>query len=663
MKKRTKFLLLRSTIILVFALLSGRVWYVQIVMGSYYRHQGDTSKIRLEPVQAMRGIIYDRTGTRPLVYNFPSWNITIVPHGIPVSQASQIYSELSILLHGRPNAGQIAQMVQNHEWQAYAPFVVKPRVSTDTAMVVKQLHLRLPGVEANPTSIRRYMLDPQMTLSHILGYAGTIDQQGYAMYQKTYPGEHIGLTDTIGRQGIEQVVDPYLHGINGTARVEVDAGERPIRTLSPGTTVPGDSVDLTIDWKLQQQVAQDLSAAINKLHVHQGAAIVENVHTGEILSMVSLPSYNNNWFSGGISTARYNSLLTAAGQPLNDLATNGQFPPGSTFKIITAAAALQSGVANPSTTIDDTGEIKLQGHTFFGWTPPPGLGPMNVVSALSHSSDIYMYTVAGGNPITGWGPGVGANRLARYARLFGLAQSTNVEIADQPGFVPTKTWYNSIVPGTNPIRPSADYTWHIGDTYNMAIGQGYDLATPLQMVNVAATVANGGTLYSPRIIERIAGRVIPRKGVLPHPQVIQPFVPTIVRRNFINSYNLSFIQEGMHQSVDLQPAWAGTSYLAQDPRIDAAGKTGTAESGVNPDGSFKPPHSWWVGYAPFNNPQIAVVVMVPNAGGEGAYVSAPIAHKIFEDYFHLKPKLPDKPGDTNWLDDVSATLVGTGGSQ
>ncbi|HEX8917572.1 MAG TPA: penicillin-binding protein 2 [Chloroflexota bacterium] len=657
MKKRTKFLLLRSIIILVFALLSGRIWYVQIVMGSYYKHQGDTSKIRLEPVMAMRGIIYDRTGTVPLVYNYPSWNITIVPHGIPTNGAQQIYATLSSLLGGHPSAARIAWMVQNYEWQAYAPFVVKKDVSIDTAMIVKQLHLRLPGVEASPSSVRRYMLDPQMTLSHILGYAGTIDQQGYATYKKIYPAENVGFNDTIGREGIEQALDPYLHGVNGTARVEVDAGERPIRTLSPGKTVAGDSVNLTIDWKLQQKVAGDLVAALNKLGVHQGAAIVENVHTGEILSMVSLPSYNNNWFSGGISNARYASLLHAPGYPLDDLATGGQLPPGSTFKIVTAAAALQSGVANASTTIDDTGQIKLEGHTFFGWKPG-GLGPMNVVSALSHSSDIYMYTVAGGNPITGWGPGIGANRLAWYAHLFGLGQSSNVELPDQAGFIPSRTWYDNIKPGTNPIRPSADYTWHIGDTYNMAIGQGYDLATPLQMVNVAATIANGGTLYSPRIIERVVGRVIPRRGVLPYTQVIQPFVPTVVRRNFINQYNLSLIQQGMHESVTL-PNWEGTSYLAQDPRVDAAGKTGTAE-----DNNPRPPDSWWVGYAPFNNPQIAVVVTVPHAGGEGAYVSAPIAHKIFEDYLHLPPAKPKTPGPCGcWLDDVQPILVGTGGSQ
>jgi penicillin-binding protein 2 len=344
--------------------------------------------------------------------------------------------------------------------------------------------------------------------------------------------------------------------------------------------------------------------------------------------------------------------------PLIDLATAGQFPPGSTFKLITGTAALQTGVVNVDTYIDDTGSINLGVRTFYGWKAG-GLGPMNIVSAISHSSDIYMYTVAGGNPVTNWGPGIGAERLAAYARMFGLGQKTGIQLPDEmPGFVPSPSWYNSLKPGSTPIRPAADYTWHIGDTYNMAIGQGYNLETPLQMVNVAATIANGGTVYQPQILEKIVGRVVPRVGVSHQNQTIQPFVPAILRRNFISPGNLALIQQGMHEAVTL-PNWQGTGYLVQDPRVDAAGKTGTAEVGD------LPPHAWWVGYAPFNNPQVAISVLVPNAGGEGAYVAAPIAHKILEDYFHLPAAKPKTPGPCGcWLDDVQQVLVGnTGGSQ
>jgi penicillin-binding protein 2 len=655
-RKKTKFLLLRTSIILLFAILAGRIWYVQVVMGSYYRQQADTSKIRLEPVQALRGIIYDRMG-RPLVFNAPSWSVYIVPHGIPTRRAGQIYSQLANLLHGEPSAREIAGMVAAHQWQPYAPFVVKPKVTADVAMVIKQLHTQLPGVGADPSSIRQYVKDARFSLSHILGYTGEIDQASYGPDRRAYPAEHYGATDLIGRTGIESSVDAYLHGINGTDQVEVDAGERPVRVLRHGTTVPGDSIYLTIDWNLQQQVAQDLAAALNHLGLTQGVAILEDVHTGEILSMVSLPSYDDNLFSGGISTRHYQALLNTPGQPLNDLAVSGIFPPGSTYKVLTASAALQTHVADVNRYIPDTGSIRLCSvydasscRVYYGWNTG-GLGAMNVVSALAESSDIYMYTVAGGNPNYGPMPIIGANRLAAYARLFGLGEATGIELpSEAKGLVPSQTWYDSIKPGSSPIRPSADYTWHIGDTYNMAIGQGYNDATPLQMVNVAATLANGGVRYHPRIIRRISGQVIPRRGALTRPQIIQPFVPSVAGQGFIDPANLRLIQQGMHESVTLGLP-LGTSFAVTDKRIDAAGKTGTAEAGD------KPPHAWWIGYAPFNHPKVAVCVMVPYAGGEGAYVAAPIAHKVLEDYFHLPPSKP------NWLSEVTQTLVTSTGAQ
>jgi penicillin-binding protein 2 len=244
-------------------------------------------------------------------------------------------------------------------------------------------------------------------------------------------------------------------------------------------------------------------------------------------------------------------------------------------------------------------------------------------------------------------PRVGADRLAQWARNFGLGSQIGLNIpGEASGLIPSKTWYDSLKPGTldYELYKQKDHpNWSIGDTYNMAIGQGDSLTTPLQMVNVAATIANGGTVYRPNLLYSIDGRVVPRKGVLPRRRTIEPFVPTIIRRNFIAQDNLALIQEGMHESVDL-PGYDGTSYEVRDPRIDAAGKTGTAEALGGPD-------AWWVGYAPFQHPKIAVVVLIPHAYSEGATASAPIAHKIFEDYFHY-------PAKKDWAQtDVSKFLV------
>jgi penicillin-binding protein 2 len=573
----------------------------------------------------------------------PSWDVEIVPNGIPTDGAQAIYQKLSALLGHNPSAATIAWTIWKNRWRPYTPVVVKPDVSDTIAMVIKQLHSELPGVRADPSSVRNYVNDPQLSLSHILGYTGVMDSSTYSLYHKLYPIEHAGLTDQVGMQGIEASMDPYLHGVNSIDEVEVDAGERPIRVLRHGRTVAGDSIYVTIDSNLQRQVAADLQTGLDRLNVRQGVAILEDVHTGQILSMVSLPSYDNNWYAGGISAKHLAALMKDPAQPQLNLATQGQFPQGSIFKVITATAALQTGAVNADTIVDDNGAIQLPGHTYNGWARG-GLGPMNIVSALALSSDIYFYTVAGGNPEQPAVGHAGATAVARYSRLYGLGQPTGIELPEQPGFVPSPAWYNSPSTLGTSIRPNASYTWHIGDTYNMAIGQGFNLATPLQMVNVTATIANGGTLYRPTLIKEIVGRLQPRRGITRRTTVIQPFVPQAIRDHFVNPANLQLIQQGMHQGVS--NSWStGTSYYVYDPRIDAAGKTGTAEA---PTGGVD---AWWIGYAPFNHPKVAVVVMVPNAGGEGAFAAAPIAHKLFEDYFHLK-------ADPNPLDNVQAMLVG-----
>jgi penicillin-binding protein 2 len=499
-------------------------------------------------------------------------------------------------------------------------------------------------------------------MAHIVGYAQTIDPATYQQYRRMYPGEHATINDLAGRDGVELQYDPYMHGVNGTEQVEVDAGERPVRVLRSGGTVPGDSVYLTINWKLQKQVSADLQAALAKYSLRQGVAVVENVKTGEILAMVSLPSYNNNAFSPGISYAKYQALLHDPATPLNNLAISGQYPPGSTFKLVTAAAALGTGVVTPSTQYDDTGKITLPGGQIYNGWQPGGLGMMNLLSAIEESSDIYFYTVAGGNPnLHPDPPHIGGTRLAHYAHLYGLGQPTGIDLPnEQAGFIPSPHWFNHLKPYPNVKNPGD--VWTIGYSYNMAIGQGQDTATPLQIANYTAMIANGGTLYEPTIVGKIEGRIVPGKSALRHSRVVQGFAPTIIRRNFLPASTVSLIRHGMY--LGTHSGLTGTSYAAYDPRFTTAGKTGTAEV------LGQAPHAWWTGFAPYNNPQIAVTVLVPHANAEGAELAAPIAHKIFEDYFGLSPyrnpyNIDGPPGHDGthgqWLDDVLQQLVGGGG--
>ena len=644
MRKRTKFVLLRVSVLLAFAILAGRLWYVQVVMSSYYKAQGDTSKIRTISVQARRGIIYDDAG-RQLVWNAPSWNIEIVPHGIPSAKSTQIYHLLSTTLGGKPSAAEIRNLVWQGRFRPYEPAIIKTDVTTQTAMIVIEYHNRLPGVRADPGAVRHYREDNGLfSLSHILGYAGLIDGPTYKLYRSTYPRAGVSLLDQTGKTGIEYQLDPYLHGVNGTQRVEVDAGERPVRVLHSDGGVPGDSVHLTLDWKLQQKVSRDLAAALAHVGLRRGVAILEDVQTGAVRAMVSLPSFNANDFSHRVSAKEFGALMNDPAHPLNDMATAGVFPPGSTYKIITAAAALQSHVIDGSTVVNDNGQIKIPCafttgtcQTYMGWFPPPGLGPMNIQSALAQSSDIFFWTVAGGNPNLGSRPYVGVDRLSRFAKLFGMGSPTGIDLpGEAAGLVPHRT-----------------SQWHIGDTYNMAIGQGDDLATPLQMVNITATIANGGTLYQPKIIGSLSGRVDPKRGILRKSRALQSFVPTVMRRNFIAPENIALIQSGLHASV--QPFPKGTSYNVVDNRIDPAGKTGTAEDHPENQPNVAAADAWWVGYAPFSQPKVAVVVLVPNAGSEGAFTAAPIARKLLDDYFNLPPV------KQNWLSDVTRSLASTGG--
>jgi penicillin-binding protein 2 len=633
-KKRTKFFLLRACIIAIFAILAGRLWYVQVVMGSYYQKQGDNSKIRTLPVLADRGIIYDRNGT-PLVFNQPTWSIAIVPHGVPAIRSAQIYSYLSQVLGGNPKPAQIASIVSQHAWQPYVAAVVKEKVSPETAMVIKQLHAYLPGVQAVLVSRRSYATSGQFSMSHIVGYTGAINAAELQAYRQQYAFERFGPNDDVGQMALEGSLDRYLHGVNGQQRVEVDAGERPVRVLTPGKTVAGDAVYLTIDSKLQQQVANDVASAIYSrpdFNWTQAIVVLEDVHSGAILSMVSLPSYDNNAFSQRKSKA-VTAILTDPRQPLVDLATQGAYPPGSTYKVVTAAAALETGVADVNRLIDDTGQIKLGQTIYHGWNPS-GLGPVNVVDAIAKSSDIYFYTVAGSSPQDPVKKYIGGDRLAAMARKFGIGSPTGIELPEAIGRAPTTAWHRSYYHAP----------WYIGDTYNSAIGQGDDLATPLQMANIAATIANGGIEYRPHVVEKIVGRVNPGHGVTNRPRIVRTSASTIIRRDFVSASNLALIQLGMRRSVTIPELQNGTSFNVADPRLDAAGKTGTSQVyGHAAD-------AWWIGYAPYDAPKVAIAVLVPYADSEGAFAAAPIAQKVLQDYFHLKPL------KANWLDDVTKQL-------
>jgi penicillin-binding protein 2 len=617
-KKATAYTLLRAAVICAFLILAGRLWYMQIVEVNAYRAQGQDYRLQSRIVEAPRGIIYDRHGA-PLVRNVAAYAVTVTPAYWPSGSRGVDESHvLSNLLHGYPSAKTIQALSAGSPYvPGTQPVPVKRNIDVQTYWTVKAENNLLPGIGATQTFTRHYLESWPYPFSHVLGYVGSIDRQtlatdqsGQYLYQR-----YIG-TDLVGQTGLESVFDHQLHGINGVQSSEINASGNqitPWKTVSP--TVPGYGIRLTIGRKFEEQVAQDLQAGMTKLGVSKGAAVVMDPNNGQILAIVSLPSYNSDIFTamrGAKRLKQINTLYHDHSLPLFDNSIAAQMPPGSIYKIITASGALVDGVVSPSTIVNDTGTISPCAGcgTFHGWLKG-GLGPVNIVSAIEESSDIYFYQAAGGGPDIA--KGLGPFRLGHWARAYGLGKPTGVGLpGEMPGLVATP----------KEIFRSTGRQWSIGDSYNTGIGQGDNLATPIQMARMVSVIANGGNLVKPQIV---AAETYPTS---PHalPGHNYGLVPDITRPHLLPSWAVSLIQQGMRLGVTSS---VGTSFNELDPRLNAAGKTGTAEApGRTVD-------AWWVGYAPYDHPKIAVAVVIPQAGSEGAFSAAPIAGKIMDSYFQL----------------------------
>jgi penicillin-binding protein 2 len=483
--------------------------------------------------------------------------------------------------------------------------VLKEGLDQADAFHLREQLAALPGVQILVESIRRY---PQgAAVADVLGYMGRVDEEDYAaLKDKGYIA-----SDRIGKAGVEAAYEGYLRGVPGRKEIEKDASGREIRVLAEDAPKPGNDLVLSIDLDLQKKAQEFVTQAA---HGGQGAAVVMDVHTGEVLALVSLPTYDNNIFSGKIDEARLQQYLDDPKKPLVNHALSEQYAPGSIFKQITGAAALQEGVASPSTTITSTGAIQVPNeydpsvvYTFKDWR---ALGTLNFYGGVAMSSDVYFYYLAGGYHAYGNNfNGLGIERLARYARQFGLGRPTGIDIAGEAdGIVPDPDWKK---------RTFGD-DWFLGDTYNMGIGQGFLAVTPVQMVRVTAAVANGGTLLRPHVLREVRDA----KG-----NVVVPPGPRVEGNVGVSDENLAIMREAMRQAV----SWGSASQGAVRD-VSVAGKTGTAEFGPRfADGSYET-HAWFSGFAPADDPQIAITVFLER--GVGAIDAAPLAARILDYYFH-----------------------------
>jgi penicillin-binding protein 2 len=597
-----------------------RLFSLQVLAGSYNLALANGNLVREQVERAPRGIIYDRNG-QVLASNVASFDVTVVPELLPVTPTARTaeYAHVGSLIGMSAAAVQAKAEVtcKTHETgclDSAVPQLVASDVSHDQALLVDQDSDGLPGFTLDVNPVRQY--SDGGLLSVILGYTGRVDAQDIAAHPD------YGPTDLIGKLGLEKEYESVLRGTNGGTETEVDASGRPIRVLASQNPVPGDNLVLSIDQNLQQHMVAAIQEQMQASGSTRAAGVAIDPRNGQVLAIASLPSYDNNLFSRGITQAAYNQLLSNPGQPLFDKAVDGGYPSGSIIKPIGATAALAEGIITPETIIDDTGKIigpnkydPSNPAVYLGWERTTGLGPVNVLQALAQSSDIFFYEVMGG--FTTFTHYLGVDQLTDWYKKFGLGAQTGIDLPDEAtGRVPTPAWKQAY----------SGQPWYTGDTYNIAVGQGDLLVSPLQMAMAIAAVGNGGTLYRPELVSEITNAA---------GKVVKKIEPQVVRKNIASAATLDTVKQGMELAVT-EPEGTACCFIKVQVPVPVAAKTGTAETvehdtGANPDQQSKP-DAWFEAFAPADNPTIAIVILLENAG-EGASFAAPAARETLAWYF------------------------------
>jgi penicillin-binding protein 2 len=545
-------------VVLVVGALSTRLFYMQAVQGGYYNDLAQRNLHQTLPIKSARGIIYDRAG-RELAINIPSYVVYIRPADLPLSQRDAVADRLATLLD--LDRADIIAAVDQYASQRFELVRIASDVSSDAARIIVEESRNLPGVEVGIEDRREYEYGP--LLAHVLGYVSPISADQYA--QRSDSGYL--PDDRIGQTGVEATYEDVLRGTYGQEQVERDASGRIARTVQiVQQPQAGDSLELTIDTEIQQQATDALQWATDIVHLQHGVIIVANPQTGEILGMVSLPTYDDNMFARGITTAEYQALIDNPNHPLVNYAISEQYPPGSTYKLVTASGGLMDGAITPTSTLDTAGYIEIGTQKYRDWNPR-GFGPLNVTQAYAVSSDTYFYQVAGM---------LGADRLAYWADQWGFGKRTGIDLpAEAKGIIPTNAWKQNLF-GQN-VFP--------GEVYHAGIGQGFDAVTPLQLLNAYMALANGGTLYQPQIVRRV---------LAPDGTVVQDFQPQVLSTVGVDPDVLLTMRLAAREVVTSRHS----GNLVDLPLV-VAGKTGTAEFGIrDPESHNLPWHSWFVAFVP-----------------------------------------------------------------
>lgn len=572
-----------------------RLLNLQVTQGAENQFLAEGNRIRARRIIAPRGIIYDQRGTI-VVKNIASFSLSIFPSDLPKDKEERknIYDNLRKITASDEKIFEEFEKIENKELVSKEEIVLKEGISREEAILFESQILDFPGVAVTKRPIRDYQRE--VDLGQVLGYIGKISKDELEKEQTDYY-----LNSEIGKEGIEKTYERYLKGQNGEERIEVDSRGYFQRRLATVEPTPGNALKLYLNLGLQKEAAYQLKEKLKEKKLNKGVVIALDPNSGGILASVSIPSYDNNLFSQGINSKEYQSLLENQDKPLLNRVVNGVYPSGSTIKPMIAAAGLEEKVISERTTITDPGSIQIGQWSFPDWK---NHGLTDVKKAIAESCNVFFYSVGGGyGPISG----LGIKRLDRYLELFGFGSKTGIDLpTEAAGLLPTPEWKKTY----------KKESWYIGDTYHLSIGQGDFLVSPLQMGRAIATIANNGRLLKPQLISEI----ISQDG-----KTLVKNSPEEIRSGFINPNNLRIVREGMRQTVT-----DGSARLLSDLPFTSAGKTGTAQFGN--EGKT---HSWFVSFAPYENPEIVLVVMIEE-GGEGHETALPIAKNILKWYFENK---------------------------
>jgi len=579
--------------------LSARLFYLQVSQGVQYAQIATQNRTVQQAIPSTRGLIFDRNG-RALVQNEPSFAVKIRPVDLLLSQRDAVVARLADLL--RMDPADINASIDENPGSRFDLVRIAQDVPRDVADIIAEETLALPGVEVDVETQRQY-LDGTL-MSQILGYTGAIDAAGLAkLKDQGYLSD-----DLLGKAGVESTYEAQLRGTYGLETVERDASGRKLQVLETNKQpVAGDSLQLTIDTHEQQLALKALTWAMKTARLKSGVMIVVNPQTGEVLAMVSVPTYDSNKFATGISQKDFQKYAKDPNQPMLNHAINEQYPPGSTYKLVTGLGALSDGRITPTTVIGSHPYILIGATRFWDWNRA-GFGPLNIRSGFAHSSDTFFYQVA---------QRLGITRLAFWAHQFGFGAPTGIDLpGEAAGIVPSDNWKQNTFG-----QPMFE-----GETVQAGIGQGYDVATPLQVLNAYCTVANGGRLLKPQVVRQVIG---------PDGNVVRPFKPILIRKLPTSTSNLVVMREAARQVVT-----SHHTYNLVELPIPVAGKTGTAQFGVKDAQGRLPFHEWFVAFVSksgnFARPdsQLAVIGFAENANTVGN-----VATEMVKYYLQLHFKL------------------------